>query len=291
MNLKSRNLLSITIPVLLAIAIGVWGLLLAPVAMQRLPILGGVQTAAAAEEASPIPAENTEHVSIPSIGVNTVVLNAPRVANTWETSHLTSQVGHMEGTGLPGQGGNVVLVAHRYLGINNAELTNPGPFANIDRLRAGDTIVVETASNVFTYQVSEQFQITRRDAWVLNPVGSEVLTLMSCDGFNASTQTFDKLLVVRATLSSVQARNTPAAVVAAAPSATGTVRTALRVRSGPGIRYQIAQVAVAGSSVNIVGRDTTGAWLKVQYNGAEGWMYGWYVQTGVDVNSLPVVGG
>lgn len=291
MNLKPRTFLSATVPVLLAIAIGIWGVLLAPVALHRLPVLGGIETASAAPEASPIPAEFSEYVSIPRIGVSTVVVNTPRVGNTWETSHLTSQVGHMEGTALPGQGGNVVLVAHRYLGINNAQLTNPGPFAGIDRLQAGDAIVVQTASNVFTYHVSELFQITRRDAWVLNPVGSEVVTLMSCDGFNAATQTFDKLLVVRATLTSVEPRTVEAAAGAPAGSSAGTVKTNLRVRTGPSTRYQIAQIAAGGSSVNIVGRNANGTWLKVEYNGSQGWVYGWYVQTSADVNSLPIVDG
>ncbi len=53
--------------------------------------------------------------------------------------------GHYRGTALPGQVGNFAVAGHR---VGKGE-----PFLNLDQLRAGDPVIVETESNWYVYQV------------------------------------------------------------------------------------------------------------------------------------------
>jgi sortase A len=82
-------------------------------------------------------------------------------------------VGYWPGTGLPGQGGNMVLGAHRTSGIR--------PFRNIDQLQVGDTITVTTESGVHQYRVSKSTIVDPIEGmWILGQSGSSKLTLFAC---------------------------------------------------------------------------------------------------------------
>ena len=54
--------------------------------------------------------------------------------------------GHLPGSALPGELGNLVLSGHR--------TTYGAPFSELDRLRDGDAVVVETRDGWFTYRVT-----------------------------------------------------------------------------------------------------------------------------------------
>ena len=54
--------------------------------------------------------------------------------------------GHLPGSALPGELGNLVVSGHR--------TTYGAPFSDLDRLRDGDAIVVETRDSWFTYRVT-----------------------------------------------------------------------------------------------------------------------------------------
>jgi sortase A len=173
----------------------------------RLPSLGGVAldwqvpyqvTREQAATARPT------RVVIPKLGVNTAIVNVPKTSLSWDVSRLTWQAGHLEGTAYPGQGGNVVLGAHRYLGINYANPSNPGPFVALDRLQPGDLIQVYAGGNVYTYRMTQQLNVSPTDVWVVSPTNTDTLTLMTCNTWNPQTLTFDQRLVVRAELIEVQ---------------------------------------------------------------------------------------
>lgn len=180
------------------------GVLASLAALPQLPDLGNVQLdlepavqpALASKDASAAPT----YLSIPSIGVSTTVVNAPRTATSWDVSHLTWQVGHLATTAQPGQGSNVVLGGHSYLGINNANPARPGPFARLQNVQVGDEVQVQAGSQSYTYVVVDKFRVTARDVWVIRPSNNEVLTLLTCSTWNPRTLTFDKRLVVRAEL-------------------------------------------------------------------------------------------
>jgi sortase A len=60
-------------------------------------------------------------------------------------SDLSAGPGHYVSSQLPGQLGNFAIAGHR---VGRGE-----PFLNLDRLRPGDTVVVQTASNWYVYAV------------------------------------------------------------------------------------------------------------------------------------------
>jgi sortase (surface protein transpeptidase) len=81
------------------------------------------------------------------------VLHIPRLGPDYQrvvmegTGHaeLKDGPGHYVGTALPGQPGNLAIAGHR--------TTYGSPFRDLDRLRPGDPIVVETAGSWFVYRV------------------------------------------------------------------------------------------------------------------------------------------
>ena len=125
--------------------------------------------------------------SLPSIpeGKGMAILYIPRLGNDYSFAivqgtsdkDLAKGPGHYKGTALPGQLGNFAVAGHR---VGNGE-----PFLNLDHLRAGDPIIIQTESKWYVYKVKGQdhHSITSADAdgipgrEVVNPgQGGRVLT-------------------------------------------------------------------------------------------------------------------
>src|SRR5205085_8416514 len=79
-------------------------------------------------------------IHIPAIDVNVVVVEGTTA------SALRAGAGHYANTPLPCEDGNVAIAGHR--------TTYGKPFANIDQLRPGDLITLETPIGPCTYSVS-----------------------------------------------------------------------------------------------------------------------------------------
>lgn len=86
---------------------------------------------------------------------------------------LRRAVGHVPGTALPGEAGNVALAGHR-----------DTFFRPLRDVRVGDRVELETPRATFTYQV-ESIRIVRpSDVEVLDPTPYPALTLITCYPFN-----------------------------------------------------------------------------------------------------------
>ncbi|OUZ09265.1 hypothetical protein BHE97_11120 [Aeromicrobium sp. PE09-221] len=85
----------------------------------------------------------------------------------------------------PGEVGNLVLAAHR--------VTHGEPFRHFFELKAGDDVIVETRTEIFTYRLRDNGDATRvdfRTTWPLQPVPSpdaagvepteKLVTLLTC---------------------------------------------------------------------------------------------------------------
>lgn len=79
-----------------------------------------------------------------------------------EHSLLANGVGHHVKSALPGQLGNFAIAGHR--------TTYGAPFADIDVLRPGDEVFVETRKGWFVYELERDKIISPDDGWVLDPV-------------------------------------------------------------------------------------------------------------------------
>ena len=86
---------------------------------------------------------------------------------------LRNGAGHMPWTPLPGQPGNAVISGHR--------TTYGAPFHELDTLRAGDRIEVDTALGTHVYEVRDSFVVRPTDVWVTEPRPGAWLTLTTCN--------------------------------------------------------------------------------------------------------------
>ena len=65
----------------------------------------------------------------------------------------------------------------------------------------------------------------------------------------------------------------------------------LNVRQGPGTQYGIVTVIPSGTTVTLLGRNTTTTWAKIAMaNGAQGWVNVSYLSTTYPLTSLPLAG-
>lgn len=109
------------------------------------------------------------------------------------TSLLKKGPGLYEKSPLPSEnGGNVCIAGHR--------TTYGAWFRNVDKLKAGDDIILEFQGLNYNYKVEKVFIVASNDWSVTKPVGYSALTLTSCHPLHSSRQR----IVVRAKLENVE---------------------------------------------------------------------------------------
>ena len=132
-------------------------------------------------------------ISIPAAGLKPTV-----VVEGTGASALRAGAGHYPNTPLPGEEGNVAIAGHR--------TTYGKPFANLDHLKPGDEILLETPLGKYTYKVSKDpFVVQPTDFSVIAQTPGKTLTLTTCHPKGSARQR----LIVKADLVSETA-NQPA---------------------------------------------------------------------------------
>jgi sortase A len=116
----------------------------------------------------PRPATGTTlgRLEIPRLGVSAIV----RAGSDARTLRLA--VGHIGGTALPGEPGNIGLAAHR-----------DTFFRRLGEIREHDHVRLVTPEGTFTYRVQSTQIVEPRDTWVLDDTGEPALTLITCYPF------------------------------------------------------------------------------------------------------------
>lgn len=97
-------------------------------------------------------------VRIPRFGAG----NARPALNGTDDHTLTKGIGHYSRTAMPGAVGNFAVAGHR--------TTYGRPFHNIDLLKKGDVIMVETKESYIVYAVDRHVIVTPRQVEVIAPV-------------------------------------------------------------------------------------------------------------------------
>ena len=80
--------------------------------------------------------------------------------------------GYILGTSLPGSGGNFAIAGHR--------TTYGAPFGNLDRVQVGETIIFQTNTNQYKYEVIEVKIVSPEDNYILENYGDDRITLTTC---------------------------------------------------------------------------------------------------------------
>ncbi len=112
--------------------------------------------------------DSLTRIKIPALGVNTIVVQGT------SASALRAGAGHYPTTSLPCEDGNVGIAGHR--------TTYGKPFANVDQLKPGDVIILETPVGSCTYEVERApYVVLPTDLSVVaSTAGVKELTLTSC---------------------------------------------------------------------------------------------------------------
>jgi len=105
-------------------------------------------------------------LEIPSIDLSVMVLPG---TDEWT---LNRAVGHIDGTALPGEGGNIGIAGHR-----------DGFFRGLRNLQPGERIYLTTLDGSYEYQVSDIQVVLPTQVDVLEPSEAPVLTLVTCYPF------------------------------------------------------------------------------------------------------------
>lgn len=105
-------------------------------------------------------------VEIPRLHLSAVVFQGTN------NNVLDRGVGHLDGSALPGQPGNVVLAAHR-----------DTFFRSLRDIRRGDSISVTTPDGARTYSVDSTEIVDPNQTSVMNPTPNPTLTLITCYPF------------------------------------------------------------------------------------------------------------
>lgn len=112
--------------------------------------------------------DSLTRIKIPAIDVDVVVVEGTTA------SALKAGAGHYPTTPLPCEIGNVGIAGHR--------TTYGRPFHNLDRLKPGDEIVLETPLGSCSYKVDrDPFVVVPSDLSVVDPTDTATLTLTTCE--------------------------------------------------------------------------------------------------------------
>jgi sortase A len=106
-------------------------------------------------------------LEIPRIGVSVMVVEGA------DDNDLKRAVGHIPGTALPGEPGNVGIAGHRDTFFR--------PLRSIQR---DDTITLRTLQGAYRYRVVSTNVVRPEDIEVLYPTGRDCLTLVTCFPFD-----------------------------------------------------------------------------------------------------------
>jgi sortase A len=106
-------------------------------------------------------------IEISAVGLTTMILEGT------EEGTLRRAVGHIRGTTLPGQRGNVALAGHR-----------DTFFRGLRDIRVNDEITLTTLSGSYHYRVDSTKVVKPEETEVLKDDGDDTLTLVTCYPFN-----------------------------------------------------------------------------------------------------------
>ncbi len=128
--------------------------------------------------------EPLTRIKIPALGVDTVVVEGT------SASALRAGAGHYPSTPLPCEVGNVAIAGHR--------TTYGKPFGEMDRLKEGDVVILETPIGSCTYEITKgPFIILPNEFSVVkNDPSRHMLTLTTCHPKGSAA----KRMVVQAVL-------------------------------------------------------------------------------------------
>jgi LPXTG-site transpeptidase (sortase) family protein len=128
--------------------------------------------------------------------VQSPIVGVPQTKGIWDVSWLGDQAGWLNGSAYPTWSGNSVITGH----VTNSS-GNPGPFAKLSTLWWGDQVIIHVSGAQYIYEVRSVQQVGPGNTNAL--MKHEELpwvTLVTCRGYDAATNSYLYRILVRAAL-------------------------------------------------------------------------------------------
>lgn len=168
-----------------------------PAALSQQAEIEGVAPAAVpvAEKAGPVFGK----LSIPEHDEGFQTKRIPLIGNNWSLADLDDDVGILEGAGqFPGDEYSMVFAAHV-----TTVWPIRGPFGKLHRSSLGDEVRYDDGENIYVYKISRYIYAHPSRADLLFQQDGNQIILVTCNGYNFVSDSFDKRLITYATLDRV----------------------------------------------------------------------------------------
>jgi len=126
----------------------------------------------------PVEGEHIGSLTIPALNRKLTLMEGT------EEKELKKGVGHFIQSVLPGEKDNCVISGHRETA-----------FRELNKLKVGNSLIVQTSAGIFTYEVSGTRIVHKDDKTVIVPTENAVLTITTCYPFNFIGDAPDRYIV------------------------------------------------------------------------------------------------
>ena len=134
-------------------------------------------------------------LSIPKLGISSSIVGVPFEYGEWDIRWIGDQIGYLEGSSFPTYEGNTVLTGHAY---DSSGLV--GVFHDLEDLSYGDVVELAAWGDTYTYKVVDTSVVGAKDTSVLGHEDYDVLTLITCHGYDETINGYRYRTVVKAIL-------------------------------------------------------------------------------------------
>lgn len=134
-------------------------------------------------------------LEIPTLGLDLPIVGVPLSESGWDVTWLGDSAGYLEGTAYPTWEGNTAITAHVWNANNQ-----PGPFIDLHTLQHGDQILIHAWEQKHVYEVRALTEVRPDDLSALPHSEFDMLTLLTCKGFDETSGAYAWRLAVQAVL-------------------------------------------------------------------------------------------
>lgn len=128
---------------------------------------------------------------VPAANIRAGVIEVFLNGTSWDVSRLGNNAGHLQGTAPFGARGNLVLAGH----VEMAD-GRPGIFAQLDRLKAGDALILSRGTLQRQYTVNSVKTVEPDNLSILYPTTEDRLTLITCGDYDLLQDVYRERIVV-----------------------------------------------------------------------------------------------
>jgi LPXTG-site transpeptidase (sortase) family protein len=135
-------------------------------------------------------------LEIPSLNLSMPIVSVPQNGTSWDITWLGGNAGYLSGSAFPTWEGNTVITGHVWDAYNN-----PGPFAQLKKLRYGDQFYIHAFGSTYVYEVRENILLLPNKVdKAFQHEDYDWVTLLTCESYDSTNENYAYRRAVRAVL-------------------------------------------------------------------------------------------